>query len=72
MLIAVFMIPKTDSAAIREVIERVANEEITTAAEFIFSITPYVKDRGNVFRETLEKELTYFREIVDDTVDRRV
>ncbi|XP_024935508.1 uncharacterized protein LOC107274847 [Cephus cinctus] len=63
---------RTDSEGIKEVCEQVANGEITTAAEFIFSITPYVSDRAGNFREILDKDLNFFREIVEDTVERRV
>lgn len=57
---------------IAEICEDVRNGEITTAAEFVYALSKYVSDRGALFREIMDKDLNYFRQIVDETVDRRV
>lgn len=64
--------PTTDLDAINCVIDRVCNGEIRTTAEFIFNIKDYVEDRGAGLQEIFEKNLQLFREIVEDTIDRRV
>ncbi|KAK2581094.1 hypothetical protein KPH14_007918 [Odynerus spinipes] len=64
--------PKTDMIGIRDVINRVRCDEITTTAEFIFNIMYYVKDSGVTLQEIFEKNLQLFREVVEDTIDRRI
>ncbi|XP_048515892.1 uncharacterized protein LOC105686153 isoform X2 [Athalia rosae] len=64
--------PGTDLRGIAQICEDVRNGEITTAAEFVYAIAPYVADRGTLFREVLDRDLSFFRQIVDETVDQRV
>ena len=56
----------------QDLIQRVNNGEISTAAEFIFILAPFVPDQGVALQEILEKDLALFREIVEETIDRRV
>ncbi|KAI4479344.1 hypothetical protein M0804_011129 [Polistes exclamans] len=64
--------PMADINGIREVIERVYGGDITNTAKFVFNVMPYVQDGGLILREILEKNLQYFREIVEDVVDQRI
>ncbi|XP_035742829.1 uncharacterized protein LOC118450919 isoform X2 [Vespa mandarinia] len=68
------LIVQTDVTSIREVIQRVRCGDIRNTAEFVFNIMHRVKDGGGgtVLREIFEKNLQYFREIVEDTIDRRI
>ncbi|KAI4487875.1 hypothetical protein M0802_011763 [Mischocyttarus mexicanus] len=63
---------QTDIFGIQQVIERVHCGEITNTAEFVFNVMRHVQDGGLALREILEKNLQYFREIVEDAVDQRI
>ncbi|KAL2750190.1 PERQ amino acid-rich with GYF domain-containing protein 2-like [Vespula maculifrons] len=61
-----------DVTGIRDVIQRVRCGDIGNTAEFVFNAMHHVKDGGAALRETFEKNLQYFREIVEDSIDRRI
>lgn len=63
---------QTDVTGMRDVIRRVRCGEIENTAEFVFNVMQCAKDGGAVLREIFEKNLQYFREMVQDSIDRRV
>ncbi|XP_063983123.1 uncharacterized protein LOC135165602 [Diachasmimorpha longicaudata] len=57
---------------IQLVLNEVRNGRITQAVEFIFSLRPFLKDRGKILIDSMERDLADFRKLVDETVDYRV
>ncbi|XP_015127594.1 uncharacterized protein LOC107048752 [Diachasma alloeum] len=61
-----------DPDEIQSVLDEVRAGRITQTVEFIFSLRPFLKDRGKILIESMERDLADFRKLVDETVDYRV